>query len=73
MNNLKLFRERAGLTQTELGMRLSPVLKQAAVSNHEVGLRTPDVYQAVEYAKALGVTVEDLFPECERETMPPAA
>lgn len=74
MNNLKVFRERAGYTQTELGAVLCPILKQSAVSNHEVGVRTPDVYQAIDYAKALGVTVEQIFAvDLEDESLPPAA
>lgn len=62
MNNLRRYREHQGLTQSDLGNRISPRLRQSAVSNHEVGLRTPDVYQAIQYAQALNASVEEVFP-----------
>lgn len=62
MNRLSEYRTLKGMSQSELGARLNPPLKQAGVSNHEVGVRTPDVYQAIRYASALGTSVETLFP-----------
>jgi DNA-binding XRE family transcriptional regulator len=68
MNRIKYYREQLKLTQKELGLQLSPPLGQGAVCNHEVGLRTPDVRQALSYARALGVSVEELFPVGDQET-----
>lgn len=61
-NNLKRYRKARGLRQDALGVLISPPLQQSAVSGHERGTRTPDVYQALRYADVLGVTVEQLFP-----------
>ena len=73
MNRIKYFREKLDLTQKELGLRLSRPLRQGAVCNHEVGLRTPDVFQALDYAAVLGASVETLFPVGDEESLPPAA
>lgn len=62
VNNIKHYRQIANLTQKELGEALTPRLVQRSVSAHEQGTRTPSVYQALEYAAVLGVTVEELFP-----------
>ena len=62
MNKLSHFRKQQNIAQPVLGALLVPPIKQAAVSMHERGERTPDVYQAIQYARALGVSVEELFP-----------
>lgn len=63
MNKICEYRKLKGISQADLGRRFSPPLRQSAVSNHEVGSRTPDVYQALQYASVLGVTVEQLFSD----------
>ncbi|WP_414689241.1 MULTISPECIES: helix-turn-helix transcriptional regulator [unclassified Neptuniibacter] len=62
MNKIAEFRKLKSLSQAELGRSFDPPLRQSAVSNHEVGVRTPDVYQALHYARVLDVSVERLFP-----------
>lgn len=57
---LKALRERAGLTQQELASRLK--ISLSAVRNWERGDKTPQLRNAVELAKLLGV---DLNALCE--------
>ena len=58
---LKNKRESIHLTQEELS-KLSKVSPRA-YQNYEAGIRNPTVYVALRIAKALGVTVEELFSE----------
>lgn len=61
-NNLQTVRKSLGIKQAELASMLATPVTKGTVSNHETGTRTPSVYQALEYAAVLGVTVEELFP-----------
>ncbi|TDX29133.1 putative transcriptional regulator [Modicisalibacter xianhensis] len=63
---LKELREKACLTQTELGKATG--LGQTAISNYESGYRTPDLNKvgrivAVLRAKGVPVTLEDIFSD----------
>ncbi len=61
-NYISVYRKKAGLRQDELGRLLQPPISQGVVSGHERQHRTPTVYQAIEYARVFGCTVEDIFP-----------
>lgn len=59
MNNIKLWRERKGITQVALCHKLGITPK--SLQNYEYGRRTPDVIVAIKMAEELDVMVEDLF------------
>ncbi|HEX7029621.1 MAG TPA: helix-turn-helix transcriptional regulator [Gammaproteobacteria bacterium] len=57
--HIRFLRQRAGLTQEKLAeaVRLSPV----SISNIERGLYAPAFHRLPELARALGVTIHELF------------
>ena len=57
--NLKPFRERKGVTQTELAKVLS--LTPKAVNFYELGKREPTLANLVRMADYLGVSVDELL------------
>ncbi|NLV79757.1 MAG: helix-turn-helix transcriptional regulator [Rhodococcus sp.] len=59
-NNVREHRKRARLTQAELGGVVG-VSRQSIVST-EKGDYAPSVYLGLRLARALGTTVEELFP-----------
>ena len=54
---LKEFRERKGLSQTELANRVG--LKQTTISQYETGTRRPNLSIAKKIADVLGMTLDD--------------
>lgn len=52
---------KAGLTQVELAKAIGT--SQAAVANYETGTKAPELAKLPSIAKALGVSVADLFVE----------
>lgn len=61
MNGIKLFREKAGLTQQELAKALG--IGPSAISMWETGDRLPRSDKLPELAKILGCSIEDLYQE----------
>jgi len=59
-NRIREFRKKRGLRQIDLA-RLVGIF-QSELSEIERGLRKPSVYLAKKIAKALGVSLDDLFP-----------
>jgi len=59
-NRIREFRKKKGLRQTDLA-RLVGIF-QSELSEIERGVRKPSVYLAKKIAKALGVSLDDLFP-----------
>lgn len=60
-NTIKQLRKKAGLTQAELAETIGT--SQAAVANYEIGAKAPELAKLPIIAKALGVTVAELFVE----------
>ena len=65
MNNLKDLREKAGLTQEMLAIKVKKT--KASISNYETGFRTPTIKDAQKIAIAISdagiaCSVDDLFP-----------
>ena len=58
-NRIREFRKKKGLRQTDLA-RLVGIF-QSELSEIERGIRKPSVYLAKKIAKALGVSLDDLF------------
>lgn len=54
---LKEFREKKGLSQTELAHRVG--LKQTTISQYESGSRRPNLSMAKKLADALEITLDD--------------
>lgn len=54
---LKEFREKKGLSQTELANRVG--LKQTTISQYENGSRRPNLSMAKKLADALGISLDD--------------
>lgn len=52
-------REKAGLSQEELAERCN--ISQVAVARAETGSKNPSLRVALEMAKALGCTIEDIW------------
>lgn len=59
-NNLKTIRKKRGFTQLQVAEKAQ--LSERGYQYIEAGNRTPNVYLATKIAKALNVTVEELFP-----------
>jgi len=57
--NIRAAREKSGLTQTELAKAVN--MTQAMISRYEQGDRTPDGYQLIAIAAALGVDPGELL------------
>jgi len=58
-NRIREFRKRKGLRQIDLARMVG--IFQSELSEIERGLRKPSVYLAKKIAKALGVSLDDLF------------
>ena len=54
---LKEFREKKGLSQTELANRVG--LKQTTISQYENGSRRPNLSMAKKLAEGLGMSLDD--------------
>lgn len=61
---LKAAREKVGKTQTQVAGESNVAVR--LYQYYETGQKTPSVTTALRLAKALGSTVEKLFPEEER-------
>jgi transcriptional regulator with XRE-family HTH domain len=67
MTTIKDIREKQGLTQVQLAEKSG--IKQNTISDLETGnIKSPSLDTAVKLARALGVAIEELFPE--QETAP---
>lgn len=60
-NNLKTIRLEKGFTQVQIANKAH--LSERGYQYIETGKRSPNVYLALEIAKALNATVEELFPQ----------
>jgi transcriptional regulator with XRE-family HTH domain len=58
-NNIKYYREKAGLTQAELAKKLN--VSKSYISLKETGKRGISVEEAQRFAKALNVSVKKIF------------
>jgi len=58
-NRIRKFRKKKGLRQTDLARMIG--IFQSELSEIERGIRKPSVYLAKKIAKALGVSLDDLF------------
>lgn len=56
---LKQFREKKGMSQTELGNKVG--LKQTTISQYENGSRKPNLAMAKKLADALEISLDELF------------
>mgnify|MGYP003292708470 CR=1 FL=1 len=56
---LKQFREKKGLSQTELGKKVG--LKQVTISQYENGTRKPNLTIAKKIADTLEISLDDFF------------
>jgi transcriptional regulator with XRE-family HTH domain len=65
--NIRKFRKAMGLTQVQLAEKLGTT--QHVLTNYERGLRNPAAAKMPEIARALGVTLEELFGIKQREPM----
>ena len=59
VNKVKELRERAGLTQKELGERVG--VSRQAINAIETGKFDPSVWLAYDLAKFFGRTIEEIF------------
>ena len=59
MNNIKKLREKLRLSQEELGKRLG--VGGSAVSNWETNIANPTMEKAIELAKILNCSIDELF------------
>ena len=57
--NLKQIREKAGLSQAELGNMVG--LKQTSISQYESGARKPNLPMAKKIADTLNISLDELF------------
>lgn len=59
MNNIRVFRETAGLNQTELASLIG--ISSKTIARYETGLREPRSSDLLRIAKVLGCTTDDLI------------
>mgnify|MGYP001853454144 FL=1 len=59
MNNIKEFRKKKNLSQSDISKMLG--IKQNTFSQWETGERKPNVVQGIKLAKILDTTVESLY------------
>lgn len=59
MNKIKFFREKNKLSQKDISEKLG--VKQNTISDWEREYRMPNLKKAIELAKILGTTVEELY------------
>ncbi|MBY0213554.1 helix-turn-helix transcriptional regulator [Priestia aryabhattai] len=64
-NNVKKYRENAGLTQTELAERVGT--KRITIASLEREKYEPSVGLAMRLAKTFNCTVEDIFTEVKKK------
>lgn len=57
--NVRMYRERAGLSQKELAEMVG--VGQQMIAKYEEGSKIPNVFNAVQLAKALNTTCETLI------------
>lgn len=57
--NLKKYREKAGLTQTQLAAKIN--ISQSMIAYIERGVKSPTIILAEELAKALEISLNDLI------------
>jgi len=55
------WREKAGITQKQLGARLEPPVSDVTISRYETGERRPDLDALAALAEALDIAPEDLY------------
>ena len=60
---LKQLRRKAGITQAELAEAIGTT--QGAVAHYEMGIKAPELAKLPALAKALGVTVPELFADTQ--------
>lgn len=65
MTAIRLYRERAGMTQESLAAAIG--VTQAAVSMWEAGNRNPDIITAKKIAQALACSVDELLAPIDTE------
>lgn len=64
-SKLKKIREKMGFTQVQIAGKAS--ITERGYQRYEAGERVPDAHTAQLIARALGSTVEELFPIPERQ------
>ncbi|MFL2124018.1 LexA family protein [Marinilactibacillus psychrotolerans] len=64
---IKYYRKEKKMTQTELGEKIGT--KKATISNYETGYRAPSQDTLFELADVLEISIDDLFPPTERESI----
>lgn len=65
MTAIRLYRERAGMTQETLAAAIG--VTQAAISMWEAGNRNPDIITAKKIAQALACSVDELLAPIDTE------
>lgn len=58
MKQMKIYREKKGMNQTELAEAVG--ISQSEISSYESGVKSPRVNVAVAIAEVLGVTIGEL-------------
>jgi len=61
---IREYRKKNGWTQKELGKKVG--LKHNTIANYELGRNAPEQNMIFKISRALGVTVDDLFPTQEQ-------
>ena len=71
MNRIRIIRHALGMSMNQLASAAGVTL--ISVYRYEVKDRIPDALTAIRMAKALGTTVEDLYPDPAAESQETAA
>ncbi len=62
-SKLKTIRQRLGLSQTEMKKRLGFAGHYGRLSEYELGRRQPSVLTLLRYARASGITLEEILDD----------
>jgi transcriptional regulator with XRE-family HTH domain len=60
------------MTQARLGFSLTPPSTRASIANIENGKQRVLVHTLVQFARAMGVSVQSLLPPAEEDSCPPS-
>ena len=59
-NRVRLFRQQRGLTQEQIGSRLTPTMTRASLANIETGKQRVLAHTLIQLSAALDVSLDDL-------------
>ena len=60
---VRVIRDKLGLSQSQLAMRINPEMHYGRISDYELGKRIPNLLILLDYARLAGIHVDDLIDD----------